>query len=109
MNQILIIISGLVFIGYGLLCLSINHMKAEFERYQLAHFRKLVGVLELLGGIGMLCGLFSQYLLMIASAGLGVLMLMGTVIRLKTKDPFWEMIPALSLMALNFYIFYNSI
>ncbi|MBC7537481.1 MAG: DoxX family protein [Bacteriovorax sp.] len=104
MNQIIVFASGVVFIFYGLLCLITNHMKVEFERYQLARFRRTIGVLELLGGIGLLGGFYYPFLLIIASAGLTLLMLLGTLIRIKTKDPVWEIIPAFSLMLLNCYI-----
>ncbi len=109
MNQIIVYISAVVFIFYGLLCLTTNHMKVEFARYQLSRFRRTVGVLELLGGLGLLLGLYYPILSIIASAGLTLLMLLGTLIRIKTKDPLLEIIPAFSLMLLNGYIAYNLI
>lgn len=105
MNQIIILCSGIVFIFYGLLCLITNHMMVEFNRYGLARFRKIVGVLELLGGAGLIIGFYYPLTSIVASSGLTVLMLLGALVRLKNKDPLWEIIPAFSLMLLNGYIF----
>ena len=105
MNQIIILCSGIVFIFYGLLCLITNHMMVEFNRYGLARFRKIIGVLELLGGVGLIVGFYYPLTSIVASSGLTVLMLLGVLVRLKNKDPLWEIIPAFSLMLLNGYIF----
>ena len=43
-------LSAVAFLFYGIVCVSTSHMKVEFERYGLARFRVLVGVLECLGG-----------------------------------------------------------
>ncbi len=81
-------------------------MVVEFKRYGLSRFRRIVGVLELLGGLGLLLGFYYPILSILASAGLTVLMFLGTVVRLKTKDLLWEIIPAFTLMLLNSYIFF---
>lgn len=109
MNQIIILCSGVVFIFYGLLCLTTNHMVVEFNRYGLARFRKIVGVLELLGGTGLIVGFYYPLISIVASVGLTVLMLLGVLVRIKNKDPLWEIIPAFSLMLLNGYIFLQLI
>jgi len=105
MNFTLILMSAFAFMFYGIMCLMTNHMSEEFHRYGMANYRKLVGVLELLGGIGLLVGLVFHPLLLFSSAGLAVLMLMGTFVRIRTKDPWLQIIPAFSLMLINIYIF----
>jgi hypothetical protein len=105
MPIILILTSGLAFILYGLLCLLTDHMKSEFRRYGLSHFRKLTGALELLGGLGLFAGLYYTPLLYISSAGLSLLMFLGAIVRLKTKDPLIQLLPAFVLMAINLIIF----
>lgn len=105
MNQIIVLSAGTVFIYYGLLCLTTNHMMIEFQRYGLSRFRKIVGVLELFGGLGLLLGFYYPILSILASAGLTILMFLGTIVRLKTKDPLWKIIPAFTLMLVNGYIF----
>lgn len=105
MQIILILTSALAFIFYGLLCLLTDHMKSEFRRYRLSHFRKLTGALELLGSLGLFAGLYYTPLLYISSAGLSLLMFLGSIIRFKAKDPLIQLMPAFVLMVINLIIF----
>ena len=84
-------------------------MKDEFNRYGLARFRVLVGSLQLIGAVGLLLGLKWTGWLVVASGGLGVLMLLGFIVRLKIHDGLWLSLPSLSYIALCFYIFRSSI
>ena len=84
-------------------------MKEEFERYELNKFRKLIGFLQLLGGSGLLVGLICLPILVIASGGLALLMMIGFGVRLKMKDGFWESMPSFLFMLLNFYICIQAI
>lgn len=104
MKIFLIFLSGFAFIFYGALCLTTNHMKTEFRRWGMENFRTLTGVLEVLGGAGLLVGLKYPGILILASGGLAVLMLMGMIIRLRSKDRLLEILPAMSLMLINTYI-----
>ena len=79
-------------------------MKEEFERYELAKFRNLVGLLQLFGGIGLLVGIVWNTALIIASGGLSLLMLMGFGVRLKMKDSLLESLPSFIFMLINGYI-----
>lgn len=109
MQVILIFISAITFIFYGLLCLLTDHMKKEFQRYGLSQFRKLTGTLELLGGTGLLLGQYYSPMTILSAAGLALLMFLGVVVRLKTRDPLIEILPAFILMIINlkivFFIF----
>jgi hypothetical protein len=104
----LILFNGIAFISYGLLVLTTDHMVKEFTRYGLIKFRKLTGVLEFLGGLGAIVGLLYPPLLLFSTGGLFLLMLLGTVVRLRLKDPPLQIIPAFVLMILNGHIFYHS-
>lgn len=104
MHVTLIILNSLVFIYYGLLCLLTDHMKQEFERYGLARFRTLTGWLELAGGLGVMVGLSSSPLLRLACAGLATLMFLGVGVRIKTKDAWYQALPAFVLFVLNLYL-----
>jgi len=106
--NILVIISGSSFFIYGILCMS-GHMESEFKRYNLSKWRKLVGILELLGGLGSLIGLMYVPLLLISSFGLSILMLLGIGARIKVKDGPIQMLPAFFLMLINAIIFYMSL
>jgi hypothetical protein len=107
MQVILIFISGLTFIFYGLLCLLTDHMKIEFKRYGFSQFRKLTGTLELLGGAGLLLGQYYTPVLIMSAAGLALLMFLGVIVRLKTKDPLIEILPAFILMVINLKILFS--
>ncbi len=101
------LILGISFLYFGITCLSTNFMKKEFARYKLASQRKLVGVLQILGALGVITGIFfSQLLLCLSSAGLGLLMLAGFVVRLKIKDSFLQSLPSFFYAVLSFYVCY---
>ncbi|MFK7833124.1 MAG: DoxX family protein [Winogradskyella sp.] len=102
---ILSLISGVSFIYYGLSCFKSKRIKLEFERYGLPHRRVLTGVLQLLGGTGLLLGLYMlPALAFAASLGLTILMFLGFSVRLKIKDGFLESAPSLIFAILNLYL-----
>lgn len=107
LNVILILMSGISFFLYGSQLLISPKMSKEFERFGLEKLRKLTGILQLLGGSGLLTGLLlaQNTLLLISSGGLALLMLFGFGVRLKVKDSFWLSFPALFFLLLNVYIF----
>lgn len=104
--NVLIVFSGVVFLFYGVVCCFSQQMKDEFIRFGLPKFAVLTGVLEILGGLGMLVGLKIPVILMISSGGLALLMLLGVCVRIKIKDSLLLTAPAFLLMLLNFYIFF---
>lgn len=92
---------ALAFLGFGLACLGTRHMREEFARYGLPRWRLLIGTLEVCGALGLaLSGVFPA-LLVPAAAGLCLLMLMGVLTRLRLRDTFAQMLPALVLLILN--------
>ena len=84
-------------------------MKSDFERFELKKYTNLVGALEILGGLGLIVGIVFEILLTISSFGLATLMLLGVFTRLKVRDNFELIVPALFFLVLNSYIFYESI
>lgn len=107
--QSLVLFSSISFLMYGYRSITTEAMKKEFERYGLAKFRVLTGMLEIIGGTGLLIGLLYHPLLIVASAGLSLLMLLGFATRLYIKDPFWQCLPSFLFLLVNSYIFYISI
>jgi len=107
-TTILTLLSGLAFLSYGILCLTTNHMVEEFVRYGLLKYRYLTGVLEVLGGLGSLVGLYYRPIMMISTGGLTILMLLGVIVRLRIKDPYLFIIPAFVLMLINAYLFFKQ-
>jgi len=100
------------FLFYGAGCLFSHKMDDEFERFGLTKFqRRLTGVLQILGSLGLLTGYALMPELAIFSAGgLSLLMLLGFGVRLKIKDGVIASFPSLFFSVLNFFIaleYYN--
>ncbi len=113
--SILTLISSISLFAYGISCLFSFRMINEFERYGLPQFRKLVGLLEILGSIGLLIGsIYNPLLAFIASSGCSLLLLCGFIVRLKIKDSFAQSFPAIFFCLVNlhqattFYLQLNS-
>ena len=107
--NILIVVSSVSFLYYGISFFIGTDIQDEFERFKLKNFRQLVGALQLLGGIGLLVGLKYAVILSISSLGLAVLMLIGFAVRIRIKDGLLVSIPSFFFMILNFYIFIESL
>ena len=104
-----VLFSSLSFMGYAISYFISPHMKSEFERFKLKELGLFVIVLEIVGAFGLLVGLLIKPILLISSGGLAVLMLLGLITRLKSKDSFLVSVPAIFYMILNAYIFYLGI
>ena len=96
-----ILINASIFIFYGFLCVFAGHMRDEFKRYGLSKFRLLTGYLEILGSLGLLVGFLYPLLTLISSVGLSLLMMGGLYARIKIKDKFIFLLPALFLLIVN--------
>jgi uncharacterized membrane protein YphA (DoxX/SURF4 family) len=98
---VLALISGLSFLRYGVEILFRIRMRQEFARYGMPKVRILVGVMEMLGGVGVLLGLAVAPVGALAAAGLTLLMVLGLIVRIKIRDAPHLMIPAAVLAAVN--------
>ena len=102
--QISFVLSVTLFLGYGVSCLFMGAMVDEFARYGLSPFRRLVGLLEVLGALGLLASLFIPLLVFPSAAGLALLMALGVITRVRVRDPWIEAIPAGALMVINLFL-----
>lgn len=107
--NVLIFISSLSFIGYGIAYFKSPKMKSEFKRFGLEKAGAFTALLELLGATGLLIGLKFPLILLVSAGGLALLMLLGVVVRIKVRDTFWITLPALFFMILNATIFFMSL
>ena len=98
---VLALVSGLSFFFYGFKVLFQPASTSEFERFGVPAVRRMVGVMELLGGAGVLLGLVVAPLGALAAGGLAVLMVFGLIVRIRVHDAAPLMVPAALLGAVN--------
>ena len=102
--EVLRALSMLLFFYYGISVLVSDAMVREFEKFGLLRFRKLTGVLEVVGAAGLLIGYLVPPLVIVASGGLALLMVLGVAVRLRTGPPLTDAIPALVMLVINVYV-----
>ena len=107
-TKILTLFVAFCFTGYGITCLFSEKMVKEFQRFGLTNLqRKLTGVLQILGSLGLVIGYFFYPLLaLFAATGLSLQMLLGFAVRIKNKDGFYDSSPSFVFMVLNAYLAY---
>jgi hypothetical protein len=84
-------------------------MKNEFKRFGLEKFGTLTAVLELIGAFGLFIGIQNYTILVFASGGLALLMLLGVGVRIKMKDSLLVSLPAFFYFLLNGYILFKTL
>lgn len=104
-----VLISSFSFFAYAYSYFNAPHMKNEFKRFGLEKIGLTTVLLEITGALGLLIGLKFDFILLISSLGLALLMLVGFIVRMKLKDSILVSLPAFFYMVLNTYIFWKSI
>jgi uncharacterized membrane protein len=99
---------GVTFLVYGVMCFGSLSMANDFHRFGLDGLRVPTGVLELLGGTGLLIGLRWPPARVIAAAGLTLLMLIAFAIRVHMRDGVAASLPSFILMLLDLYVLAKS-
>ena len=102
--EVLVVISILAFLFYGLSVLFSDAMVEEFERYGLARFRRLTGLLEVLGAAGLALGYVVPALTIVASGGLALLMALGVGVRVRAGDSAAQALQAVGMLLVNLFI-----
>lgn len=98
------ILSVAIFLYYGLAVFFSDAMVTEFKRFGLLRIRKLTGVLELLGALGLIAGYFVPQLTVAAAGGLSVLMAAGVIVRIRCRDSLVDILPASVMMLVNLFV-----
>ncbi len=104
-----VLVSSLSFFAYVADYFRSPRMKDEFVRFGVGRLGLFIIVLQFVGAVGLLVGLWFHPILTLASLGLVLLMLAGLVVRRKSKDSLWVSLPALFFFGLNAYICYASL
>jgi len=107
--NMLILFSAISFLIYGIAYFVSTNMKNEFKRFGLEKFGIVTAVLELTGAFGLFIGLQNYTILIFASGGLALLMLLGVGVRIKMKDSLLVSLPAFFYFLLNSYILYKTL
>ncbi|SFE33272.1 DoxX family protein [Flavobacterium xueshanense] len=107
--NVLIFFSAASFLIYGIAYFVSTNMKNEFKRFGLEKFGILTAVLELTGAFGLFIGIQNYTILVFASGGLALLMLLGVGVRIKMKDSLLVSLPAFFYFLLNSYILYKTL
>jgi uncharacterized membrane protein YphA (DoxX/SURF4 family) len=96
------VVLGLLFVGIGSMTIAGRKMFVEnFRRFGYPQwFRIVTGSLEVLGGIGLLIGIWLPWLAALASAGLILVMLGAVVTEVRTREPLQKIVLPIVLGAL---------
>ncbi|MEE3145474.1 MAG: hypothetical protein VX280_04830 [Bacteroidota bacterium] len=73
------------------------------------HLSHVIVICQFLVATGLFLGLFYNWILVLLSFGLAMLMLCGLIFRAKSKDNLFVSLPALFYLILNLYIFISSV
>jgi uncharacterized membrane protein YphA (DoxX/SURF4 family) len=106
--QIARIISVVFFAFYGISCFSSDRMQLEFERYRVPQLRRLTGVLQIAGAVGIVIGYWFRPLIVLSAGGLALMMIYAVITRLRIRDPLYAALPAFSFASLNAYIVFTA-
>lgn len=104
MKDALILFSALSFLFYGLGCFTSRHLKREFVRFGFSRQRWLIGLLQICGALGLIGGLWFPVLGTAGAAGLALMMLVGTLVRIKIRDTLLKTTPAVLYFLVNAYL-----
>ncbi len=105
MTLVLALLSALSFTYYGVSCIAVPRIRAEYVRYGIPHLAVLSGLLQLWGAAGVVIGLVVPALGAIAAACLSVMMILGVGVRIRLRDPLDLMLPAAGLAVVNAVLF----
>lgn len=100
----LAICSVALFAYYGIASLVSEDLIGEFDRWGMSGLRRTTATFELAGALGLLVGLFVPVVALVASTGLCLMMILATIVRIRIRDPFYAMIPAIMLAIINAYL-----
>lgn len=105
----IIFFSSISFFAYGFAYFVSQRLKDEFTRFGLSHLGMITAIFQILGAIGLLVGLMFNAILLLASGGLTLMMVLAIAVRIKVKDTLWEMLPATCYLFLNAYILSEAV
>lgn len=107
-KEFFVLFSAISFVVYSLHSVFSRRMILEFSRWGIGNLRILVASFQMLGGIGLLLGMYNIWLLCLVSFFLTLMMIIAIIIRIRVRDSFLLTVHALMYALLSFIIFYSS-
>ena len=107
-KEIFVLFFSISFVIYSLHSVFSRKMIMEFSRWGIGNLRILVASFQMLGGIGLLLGMYNIWVLCLVSFFLMLMMITAIIIRVRVRDSFLQTVPALMYTLLSFIIFYSS-
>jgi hypothetical protein len=107
-KEIFVLFCSISFVIYSLHSVFSRKMIMEFSRWGIGNLRILVASFQMLGGIGLLLGMYNIWVLCLVSFFLMLMMITAIIIRVRVRDSFLQTVPALMYTLLSFIIFYSS-
>jgi len=98
-------ILGLMFLMAGLMKLGAKQRVEMFQHYGYPQwFRVVTGIVEIVGGAGMIIGIWSPVLAPLAGLWLGITMIGAIFTHIRVKDSAKATLPALVLLILSLLV-----
>lgn len=101
--------TGISFIVYGINSFISKRMIREFKRWGLADKRKIIGVCQCIGGLGLLVGFEYDATIIISSLFIIIMMLVAILVRIQIRDNISDILPAIAYMLLCAIILYEQL
>lgn len=101
--------TGLSFIAYGINSFISKRMIREFKRWGLADKRKIIGVCQCVGGLGLLIGFEVNIAISISAIFIIIMMLVAILVRIQIKDNISDILPAIAYVLLCAIILYEQL
>ena len=95
------------FLVYGTRCLFAEAMILEFHRWGVSGLRRITGVLEVLGALGLVVGQWLPWVGLMSAAGLSLLMTCGLLVRLRIRDSFLQTLPAVVYLIVSLLVMWQ--
>jgi hypothetical protein len=104
LNVAIILFSAFSFLFYGVGCFTSRHLKREFVRFGFSPQRRLIGLLQILGSLALIGGLWLPLLGTAGAVGVALMMLTGILVRIKIRDSLLKTMPAVLYFLVNTYL-----
>lgn len=101
--------TGISFVVYGINSFISKRMIHEFKRWGLADKRKIIGVCQCIGGLGLLVGFEYNGAIIISSFFIIIMMLVAILVRIQIRDNISDILPAIAYMLLCTILLYEQL